>query len=210
MFQSTHPRRVWLCLLKKAHLPRRVSIHTPTQGVTSFHVPPQLDKHVSIHTPTQGVTFASWAKTAPNKVSIHTPTQGVTTGIWLSCHCYGRVSIHTPTQGVTVKSPFSSGNMEVSIHTPTQGVTHIIRHLGKCLWFQSTHPRRVWHMGGVDRTLMPLFQSTHPRRVWLIRINILLFFSGFNPHTHAGCDPVVPTSTDNDGFQSTHPRRVWQ
>ena len=34
-----------------------VSIHTPTQGVTSKQKQKDVDSYVSIHTPTQGVTF---------------------------------------------------------------------------------------------------------------------------------------------------------
>ena len=34
MFQSTHPRRVWLLPLHSIAVIRRVSIHTPTKGVT--------------------------------------------------------------------------------------------------------------------------------------------------------------------------------
>ena len=181
MFQSTHPRRVWLCLLKKAHLPRRVSIHTPTQGVTSFHVPPQLDKHVSIHTPTQGVTFASWAKTAPNKVSIHTPTQGVTTGIWLSCHCYGRVSIHTPTQGVTATWWLTwAAASSFNPHTHA-GCDLLVQPSSIKRWlFQSTHPRRVWH-GKREKAVKPLVSIHTPtqgvtpltfRHIALIKVSI--------------------------------------
>ena len=54
----------------------------------------------------------------------------------------------------------------VSIHTPTQGVTSGKVHPTTGHQFQSTHPRRVWH----HRAEFPAVQS------------------GFNPHTHAGCD----------------------
>ena len=56
MFQSTHPRRVWLDADDEEHEAEYVSIHTPTKGVTIqctkiFHF-----RSVSIHTPTKGVT----------------------------------------------------------------------------------------------------------------------------------------------------------
>ena len=35
----------------------KVSIHTPTQGVTHFHLVLCTNSDVSIHTPTQGVTL---------------------------------------------------------------------------------------------------------------------------------------------------------
>ena len=79
------------------------------------------------------------------------------------------------------------------------------------LWFQSTHPRRVWLYGvqlhlaisvvsihtptkGVTihrrmwKWSLAVFQSTHPRRVW----------------RDDACDWSNPLR-----FQSTHPRRVW-
>ena len=56
-----------------------VSIHTPTQGVTSEYFDKQQSKNVSIHTPTQGVTLSACTDNEPDYgVSIHTPTQGVT------------------------------------------------------------------------------------------------------------------------------------
>ena len=77
LFQSTHPRRVWLqltyikifcicfnphthagCDLLNLHINhlKRVSIHTPTQGVTDYPSWLPSEICVSIHTPTQGVT----------------------------------------------------------------------------------------------------------------------------------------------------------
>ena len=77
------------------------------------------------------------------------------------------------------------------------------------------------------------FQSTHPRRVWHLPVMLLALLHSFNPHTHAGCDlrkhlfqklgtyvsihtPTQGvTASNNTGkaaitkFQSTHPRRVW-
>ena len=97
----------------------------------------------------------------------------------------------------------------VSIHTPTQGVT----------------PFQIY----IEPQLR--FQSTHPRRVWLRTAIISNSMTGFNPHTHAGCDLsstklfsslIVSIHTPTQGvtncrfrkittskFQSTHPRRVW-
>ena len=56
----------------------KVSIHTPTQGVTFASVLVDTDIEVSIHTPTQGVTNKARIRVARLHVSIHTPTQGVT------------------------------------------------------------------------------------------------------------------------------------
>ena len=59
------------------------------------------DKRVSIHTPTQGVTVLVIHQAHALHVSIHTPTQGVTV-VWVFTHFHVVVSIHTPTQGVTL------------------------------------------------------------------------------------------------------------
>jgi len=101
-FQSTHPRRVWLiyhflhfrteCFNPHTHagcddvtvyfsVSAKVSIHTPTQGVTQSITSTKLIKIVSIHTPTQGVTLYNLIERAAIAVSIHTPTQGVTFAI---------------------------------------------------------------------------------------------------------------------------------
>ena len=89
--------------------------------------------------------------------------------------------------------------------------------------FQSTHPRRVWHIDeeevkvfirvsihtptkGVTHkrrmvTPQELFQSTHPRRVWHSFSNSSLLQSGFNPHTHEGCDTAsMVASSMSTGF----------
>ena len=77
-----------------------------------------------------------------------------------------------------------------------------------------------------------MFQSTHPRRVWHVIKLVLTGDPSFNPHTHEGCDMLesklyeigyVSIHTPTKGvticflnyfrcgmFQSTHPRRVWR
>ena len=55
---------------------------------------------VSIHTPTKGVTFCARRFFGSPGVSIHTPTKGVT-GDQLLTEADTIVSIHTPTKGVT-------------------------------------------------------------------------------------------------------------
>ena len=98
------------------------------------------------------------------------------------------VSIHTPTQGVTDIEDDIVCGFNVSIHTPTQGVTRV--NLLPILAYQ--------------------FQSTHPRRVWLVILVLVSRVTGFNPHTHAGCDEERSSwELKTIKFQSTHPRRVW-
>ena len=100
MFQSTHLHEVWPFYPGVAWLPIRVSIHTPTWGVTNYGRPGKENRCVSIHTPTWGVTVVAsfdghdykfqsthlhevWqvfgeVRVAGTNVSIHTPTWGVT------------------------------------------------------------------------------------------------------------------------------------
>ena len=146
-----------------------------------------MTDEVSIHTPTQGVTkeiiinllICKFQSTHPRRV-----WQAVTTKTVIGSF----VSIHTPTQGVTNIACQRWQFLKVSIHTPTQGVTYA-------------------NEGNLD---YPVFQSTHPRRVWHILFHFKCRKKCFNPHTHAGCDaPVCRNSSSLRGFQSTHPRRVW-
>ena len=67
--------------------------------------------------------------------------------------------------------PVRISHSAVSIHTPTKGVTQITKDRVYDVKFQSTHPRRVWHSS-------------------LLLLQIVLL--GFNPHTHEGCDCLLP------------------
>ena len=99
------------------------------------------------------------------------------------------------------------------------------------IWFQSTHPRRVWHRRcNINIIVMSFNPHTHAGCDCHYR---LLYTDKicFNPHTHAGCDEEVKNANKVDRvsihtptqgvtippspycreilFQSTHPRRVW-
>ena len=208
MFQSTHPRRVWLyirfcqgrsCRFQSTH-PRRV-----------------WPSH-----PRAASSWGLFQSTHPRRV-------------WLlgvcGLHCKVCFNPHTH-EGCDVDVPTIVKMVHVSIHTPTKGVTYDSSFYSVLFKFQSTHPRRVWLEVGVNlfvreivsihtptkgvtrytfliisrktvsihtptkgvtqsrsvyaRLLM--FQSTHPRRVWL--------------------DPTIDR-VEPEVFQSTHPRRVW-
>ena len=164
-FQSTHPRRVWLFNFLFVQNLTKVSIHTPTKGVTTTTKVTDGNMQVSIHTPTKGVTVLPTSGADWTEVSIHTPTKGVT-----KCRpslLYPIfVSIHTPTKGVTSCRTPQLNQDGVSIHTPTKGVTLICYLEFTFHVFQSTHPRRVWPLIVIFLPLKSVFQSTHPRRVW--------------------------------------------
>ena len=145
-----------------------VSIHTPTQGVTTDAISARKSGGCFNPHTHAGCDFMWCTKViikigfnphthagcdsiricpvAGCPVSIHTPTQGVTPSQDVTGCCL-TVSIHTPTQGVTQRTGRRGPLRAVSIHTPTQGVT--------------AHIWRPW-------TPCPCF----------------------NPHTHAGCDSI--------------------
>ena len=142
VFQSTHPRRVWL-ILREEHLlyirfqsthPRRV-----------WHVYLLRHHHLLGFNPHthEGCDLHDLALKQLDLVSIHTPTKGVT---WISLYFCNAVavSIHTPTKGVTKDRIKQRRAALVSIHTPTKGVTLISKIGVVTILFQSTHPRRVW------------------------------------------------------------------
>ncbi len=98
----------------------RISIHTPTQEVTSFRASAMFCKMISIHTPTQGVTFDLQQKIQEDNISIHTPTQGVTIYLRADPDTHNDFNPH----------PHAGSDMA------QQSITHYIRK------FQSTPPRR--------------------------------------------------------------------
>ena len=165
MFQSTHPRRVWLLLPYADIEIVDVSIHTPTKGVTSLNF--------------QAMYFLMFQSTHPRRVwlldgshywnscnvSIHTPTKGVTKVCNLFVTTFLCFNPHTH-EGCDALTYGYAPRYAVSIHTPTKGVTTAA-------------------FGGAP---FRLFQSTHPRRVWLTIAKQLQQLSSFNPHTHEGCD----------------------
>ena len=125
-------------------LSARISIHTPTQGVTAHPCLCRLMAAISIHTPTQGVTVYTWLQWDNGAISIHTPTQGVTVSWdelrdfirwfqstlphrewrWLRmiklCRIYFNPHSHTGSDWDFIKFDTI---LDISIHTPTQGVT---------------------------------------------------------------------------------------
>ena len=185
VFQSTHPRRVWL--IPNPQISRcMVSIHTPTQGVTALDKRLRNMYPVSIHTPTQGVTSVNpnaaanclFQSTHPRRVwqpngednfnfdcfNPHTHA-GCDSG-WFTVGKRKTMFQSTHPRRVWPCFAFIYSSRMVSIHTPTQGVTAIRYGDSIIIGFQSTHPRRVWHR---------VFKDKHGRY-------------SFNPHTHAGCD----------------------
>ena len=141
-----------------------VSIHTPTQGVTtSIMYPAQASQFQSTH-PRRvwlfiiktGIEYEKFQSTHPRRVW----PRRTACCFWKKCF-----NPHTHA-GCDVCEWRCFVYACVSIHTPTQGVTFL---------------------SGTERYSSG-FQSTHPRRVWLRLILVRLQLLSFNPHTHAGCD----------------------
>ena len=254
MFQSTHPRRVWPALSTKLYNKTYVSIHTPTKGVTQITKDRVYDvKFQSTHPrrvwPDRGGgrgRGGPFQSTHPRRVwlymrkmvrvstqvSIHTPTKGVTAeAICKHVMQYG-FNPHTH-EGCDKKTvAYIKNEWKVSIHTPTKGVTYNRQPTFQLTLFQSTHPRRVWHIERCfQRSIILVSIHTPTKGVTLFVFPLPHISDCFNPHTHEGCDRLVQqypsihrcfnphTHEGCDSsvswysprlrFQSTHPRRVW-
>ena len=207
MFQSTHPRRVWLVIIFSRFMFYSFNPHTHA-GCDFWRTSSSELIPVSIHTPTQGVTCYAIRWTPARCVSIHTPTQGVThlcasvqkTQKFQSTHprrVWLFTSLLACPQGKFQSThprrvwPSYEGKLsvyQVSIHTPTQGVTVQLQFLLDSLGFQSTHPRRVWRRLGISSKKDVLVSIHTPTQgVTNTKLRICV----------------------NAKFQSTHPRRVW-
>ena len=125
MFQSTHPRRVWLNSWTILAVAVDVSIHTPTKGVTLTWI--------------LSVILMMFQSTHPRRVW-HSSTLGASAASSFNPHTHEgcdiqarwvraqrAVSIHTPTKGVTYRLRKQGCIIYVSIHTPTKGVTFALR-----------------------------------------------------------------------------------
>ena len=142
MFQSTHPRRVWL--QQQSFVQNSISFNPHTHaGCDLFIISFISERSVSIHTPTQGVTTRLYLNSGTSSFNPHT-----------HAGCDNRIR-------KTIDFYY------VSIHTPTQGVTFLNWLKAIPATFQSTHPRRVWPRSNGTVPWTCSFQSTHPRRVWL-------------------------------------------
>ena len=78
LFQSTLPQR------ERQHgnifewFHKKISIHAPTKGATSWMISYQQLLGISIHAPTKGATRRPGQTARINNISIHAPTKGAT------------------------------------------------------------------------------------------------------------------------------------
>ena len=131
LFQSTLPHREWLGFYKIWYNFRYFNPHSHT-GSDPNSKAIVVDSSISIHTPTQGVTTFRKQIHVKISISIHTPTQGVTEKLCDVRKCKG-ISIHTPTQGVTSFLKASSVSMlyfNPHSHTGSDAIFLTSRHDG--------------------------------------------------------------------------------
>ena len=228
MFQSTHPRRVWLLWgegIKRTYKfqsthPRRVWLWKTKQTARtqSFnpHTHAGCDKYITVYL-------------GDKEVSIHTPTQGVTMLFQRSGRVYGFQSTH-PRRVWLIERWRVRRTLCFNPHTHA-GCDHCLRANELIRWCFNPHTH-----AGCDtvqrRLLCKDSVSIHTPTQGVTRRrkrNVGRYC--FNPHTHAGCDyrslkiwgrKKVSIHTPTQGvtvapnyagvlmeFQSTHPRRVW-
>ena len=167
---------------------QRVSIHTPTKGVTWVLTAAPRHIRVSIHTPTKGVTWQRSRSRVKNCVSIHTPTKGVTNLIGCRLDGFPRFNPHTHEGCDSSQCSTLTTSLSFNPHTHEGCDSPPVPFSVTLTVFQSTHPRRVWLARAEKLFPYIKFQSTHPRRVWLVQLSSLFAALRFNPHTHEGCD----------------------
>ena len=192
LFQSTHPRRVWL-LVSQISLPT-ACFNPHTHEGCDF--PSQLvsQQFRSFNPHTHEGCDLSCGNILIVRLCFNPHTHE-------GCDSYGgNIGIanlkfqSTHPRRVWLCVPYTLiFAINVSIHTPTKGVTILLIHPLAVILFQSTHPRRVWQPCQLHRgAACCVFQSTHPRRVWLSKCFKTVCNRCFNPHTHEGCDLFVP------------------
>ena len=102
---------------------KKISIHTPTQGVTLTRKQQESRKSIFqstlprrewqyFYSPQRAIKL--FQSTLPRREWPADPAASL---------AQRQISIHTPTQGVTIESFGTSSDITISIHTPTQGVT---------------------------------------------------------------------------------------
>ena len=79
------------------------------------------------------------------RISIHTPTQGVTWRYFFTWRNSNHFNPHSHA-GSDTEARTATIFAVISIHTPTQGVTNVSNNGHKTQEFQSTLPRREWHI----------------------------------------------------------------
>ena len=122
----------------------RVSIHTPTKGVTRpTHDPQEQIISFNPHTHEGCDHYGCSVYVPPIGVSIHTPTKGVTTQS--ARHAIPMKFQSTHPRRVWRSAPTSQKTSTSCFNPHThEGCDADYEFLFNLIMFQSTHPRRVW------------------------------------------------------------------
>ena len=187
MFQSTHPRRVWLVIIFSRFMFYSFNPHTHA-GCDFWRTSSSELIPVSIHTPTQGVTISPHSR-RPTGRSFNPHTHaGCDPGTgYLACRIPA-VSIHTPTQGVT-KFVFYF----FMCHNCFNPHTHAGCDGSWVFWFNKFQGFNPHTHAGCDKIM--------EGEVSLTDVSI---------HTPTqGVTHSFKSMSNHWQFQSTHPRRVW-
>ena len=193
------------CILKK------VSIHTPTKGVTKLSYKFALDTYQfqSTHPRRVWHTAHGDSSVLPEFQSTH-PRR-----VWQNLEddklfAYEFQSTH-PRRVWLTASPLYFRNNLVSIHTPTKGVTLNSARFQEWPLRFNPHTHEGCDFCSISKSLALFRFNPHTHEgcdFCSISKSLALFC--FNPHTHEGCDlKTVTLFWFVCKFQSTHPRRVW-
>ncbi len=145
-----------------------ISIHTPTQGVTNQrHLIPMSNLHFNPYS-----HAGSDALAQPNK------------------EMYIAISIHTPTLGVTRHKNCNNPDwIYFNPHSHAGSDARVKEQPSLKNLFQSTLPRREWHVtiSGVTKHIN-ISIHTPTQGVTAINCRARVAHTYFNPHSHAGSD----------------------
>ena len=186
-FQSTHPRRVWLRSPDRISSPSKFQSTHPRRvwRTATWYL---LFSRVSIHTPTQGVTGGllgindTWISFNPHT---HAGCDCCNLFPFLVYSCFNpHTHAGCDPSAFPLNSRYSGFNphthagcdltengfyicVNVSIHTPTQGVTNPRPTLYPIIPSFNPHTHAGCDLAISQTLAIWKFQSTHPRRVWL-------------------------------------------
>ena len=189
-FQSTHPRRVWQ-IKRTEDIPKPCGFnpHTHAGCDPGQETEPRYPR-VSIHTPTQGVTAVTYDDIFPKRFNPHTHAGCDPASFWLQCNHHSfNPHTHAGCDNISHQLIYFSYSFNPHTHAGCDG--------SSLLAFSSAGSFNPHTHAGCDclqverheRTRR--FQSTHPRRVWHRCFCCDCSQYGFNPHTHAGCDYIL-------------------
>ena len=145
LFQSTLPRRKWLCHSQGAYAGKNFNPHFREGSDTGMEVPGGLISDFNPHF-REGSDRWEWHRCRFPWISIHTSAKEVTIDKESASQIL-EISIHTSAKEVTTGHCIIRYIVSISIHTSAKEVTldhslYVIKEE-----FQSTLPRRKWRKG---------------------------------------------------------------